>query len=314
MSSKEPVGVSAGHPAGAMRPGAIEYMLLVGISLAWGTSYMFTKVAVAEVPPVTLVASRLVIAAVVVITYARLRAIPWPSRKETALLAIVGLLSNAAPLTLIAISVSYVASSVTAITMALVPLITLWLGVFAGSRPDLRSLIGIALGFFGVAVLFGPDAFLSVGGATWGLVAAVVGAVVFSVSLFVSRSVRHIHPVMVTAMSLGMAMLWSLLFALGLDGVPRNAPSLPVLGSIGILAVWNTAAASLMMFALLGRATPEFTSYNNHLVPAVAVICGTVFLREPLKLATVIGVCLVLSGVAVSTMRRRLPRQTTPPA
>jgi drug/metabolite transporter (DMT)-like permease len=305
MSSEEPAVAPGRVPAAAVRPGAADYMLLGGISLAWGTSYMFTKIAVAEVTPLTLVATRIAIAAAVVVTYALLRAIPFPSRRDVATLVLVGLLSNAAPLALIAVSVSQVASSVTAITMALVPVITLWLGVFAGSRPDLRSLAGIALGLAGVIVLFGPDALTSFGGDTLGLVAAVAAAFVFSASLFASRRVRHINPVMVTAVSLCMATGWSMLLALAIDGVPGRLPPLPVAGAIVVLAVWNTAGASLMMFGLLGRATPEFTSYNNHLVPAVAVICGTVFLGEPMTLVSVVGVGLVLGGVAVSTIRPR---------
>ena len=165
-------------------PGASEYLLLAGISLAWGTSYMFTKVAVEELPPVMLVALRLVIAAAVMLTVVLARRMRWPSARDLAAFGVVGLLSNAAPLTLIAISVSYVDSSVTAITMALVPLITACLAVFTGSYPSIRSVVGIALGLVGVFVLFGPQAFLSFGGGTRGLIAAVAAALIFSTSLF----------------------------------------------------------------------------------------------------------------------------------
>jgi drug/metabolite transporter (DMT)-like permease len=300
MSSTE----GAAPPDGQV-PGVVEYLLLAGISLAWGTSYMFTKVAVAEVQPVTLVMFRLILAATVMLVYVRARRIAWPHLAEMRLFVLVGLLSNAAPLCLIAVSVSHVNSSVTAITMSLVPLITVWLGVFAGTRPDLRNVIGIALGLVGVFILFGPDAFATFGSGTKGLMAAVAAALVFSVSLFVSRRVRHIDPAMVTAMSLTMAMGWSIVFALVLDGPPRAVPQAAVIGAILVLALWNTAAASLMMFALLGRATPAFTSYNNQLVPGVAVLCGTLFLGEPLTIASIFGVLMVLIGVAVSTVRTR---------
>jgi len=302
MSSKNAPAPQAGR-SGA--PGLVEYLLLGGISLAWGTSYMFTKIAVVEVPPLTLVMLRLILAATVTLGYVQLRGIPWPKRGEIRLFALVGLLSNAAPLCLIAVSVSYVDSSVTAITMSLVPLITVWLGIFAGTRPDLRSVIGIALGLVGVFILFGPDAFVSFGSGTRGLLAAVAAALIFSVSLFVSRRVRHIDASMVTAMSLTMAMVWSILFALVVDGLPRGVPQPAVLGAIVVLGLWNTAAASLMMFGLLARATPAFTSYNNQLVPGVAVVCGTLFLGEPLTLVSIIGVILVLIGVAISTVRTR---------
>lgn len=302
MSSKDDAAPKKAQPS---LPGGGEYLLLAGISLAWGTSYMLTKIAVAEVPPLTLVMWRLVLAASVALAYVRIRGLPWPGPSDLRMLALVGLLSNAAPLCLIAVSVSYVPSSVPAITMSLVPLIIAWLGVFTGAWPDARNVIGIVMGLLGVFVLFGPDAFASFGGDARGLLAAFAAALIFSVSMFVSRRVRHIDPAMVTAMSLSMAMCWSVVLAFAHDGLPDGIPQPVVIWSVVVLGLWNTAAASLMMFALLKRATPAFTSYNNQLVPAVAVGCGTIFLGEPLTLGSVAGVLLVLGGVAISTFRKR---------
>lgn len=292
-------------------PGATEYLLLAGISLAWGTSYMFTKVAVQELPPVTLVALRLSIAAIVMLIVVTARGMRWPPARDLAAFGIVGFLSNAAPLCLIAISVSHVDSSVTAITMALVPLITAVLGVFAGSYPSSRSLVGILLGLLGVYVLFGPQAFATFGDGTRGLVAAAAAALVFSTSLFAARMVRRHDPVMITALSLTSATIWTIPLALFVDGVPSAWPSLAATGSVLVLGLWNTAASNLLMFALLRRASPAFTSYNNQLVPMVAVLCGTIFLGELLTPASVAGVILVLAGVAISTARFR---SSTPPS
>lgn len=309
MSSKDAARAAA-VPFG--QPGAIEYLLLAGVSLSWGTSYMFTKVAVEEVPPVTLVALRLAIAAAVMAAVVTARRMRWPSARDVAAFVVVGLLSNAAPLCLIAISVSHVDSSVTAITMALVPLITAFLAVFAGSYPSVRSVVGIALGLVGVFVLFGPQAFSSFGDGTRGLIAAVAAALIFSVSLFAVRMVRHLDPVMVTALSLISAVIWTVPVALLLDAVPHAWPSPAATGSVLVLGLWNTAASNLLMFALLRRAGPTFTSYNNQLVPMVAVVCGTLFLGEALTGASIAGVILVLAGVAISTARSRPP--PTPPS
>lgn len=304
MSSKDEAlatGVTIGYP------GAAEYLLLVGISVAWGTSYMFTKVAVRELPPVSLVAMRLVIAATVMAGIVLARRIAWPSRRDILAFGLVGLLSNAGPLCLIAISVSHVDSSVTAITMALVPLITVCLGAFVGTYPNAQSVIGITLGLFGVFVLFGPQAFSTYGDSTRGLIAAVAAASIFSVSLFTVRLVRHLDPVMITALSLISAMIWTVPLALFLDGMPAALPSAATMGSVLVLGLWNTAASSLLMFALLRRASPAFTSYNNQLVPVVAVLCGTLFLGEALTASSVAGVLLVLTAVAISTARFRSP-------
>jgi len=301
---------------GAMSaPGAVEYALLAAISFAWGTSYMFTKIAVGVVPPFTLIAARTLIAALaVLIVLAARDAFPRFSRRDLAAFALVGLTVNAAPLTLIALSVSYVHSSVTAITMALVPLITAFLAVFRGEYPTARNVVGILVGLAGIFVLFGPEAFMSFGDSARGLAAAVAAAVIFSASLFVSGLLRHHDSTTVAAGSLSAAALWTLPFALIVDGVPDAMPTAGVLGAVLVLALWNTAASSLLLFALVARAGATFTSYNNYLVPVVAVACGSAFLGEPFTPQSAAGVALVLAGVAISTIRRRPPAPPLPPA
>jgi drug/metabolite transporter (DMT)-like permease len=138
-----------------------------------------------------------------------------------------------------------------------------------------------------------------------GLVSAIGASMVFAASLFAMALVRHHDALVVTALSLTSAALWTIPIALLVDGVPQALPGLGVMGAVLVLALWNTAASNLLMFALVPRAGPAFTSYNNYLVPAVAVVCGTIFLGEPLTFRAVIGVVLVLAGVAISTFRLR---------
>lgn len=296
-------------------PGATEYALLAALGLAWGTSYMFTKIAVGSVPPVTLIAVRTLIAAAGMLTLMRIRgkttSMIW---RDLAGFAIVGLASNAAPLCLIAFSVSHVDSSVTATTMALVPLLTALYAVFQGEYPTVRNIVGIAIGLVGIAVLFGPQAFLAYGDSTLGAAAAIGASIIFSASLFLMALVRHHDAMTVTAMSLLAAALWTVPVALVVDGVPAELPSSGVMAVVLVLALWNTATASLLMYALVPRAGATFTSYNNYLVPAIAVLCGTLFLGEAFTAQMAGGVALVLAGVAISTLKRSQPSVPLPPA
>lgn len=311
MSSTVAAEAKAKRPA----PGVAEFALLAMLSSAWGTSYMFTKIAVEVVPPVTLIAVRTFVASFVMLGYLALRRRrPGLSIRDVAAFVLVGLLSNAAPLCLIAISVQHVHSSVTATTMALVPLLTAIYGVFVGEYPSRRNLIGVFVGLLGIFVLFGPEAFASFGDSARGLLAAIGASLVFSASLFAVGLVRHHDSATITAFSLTSAAVWTAIFALLLDGVPHMVPAPKIIAIVLVLAIWNTAMASLLMFATVSRAGPAFTSYNNYLVPAVAVGCGTVFLGEPLTLQSLLGVALVLSGVAISTIRRRAVPAVTPPA
>jgi drug/metabolite transporter (DMT)-like permease len=303
---------SAQLPTQTIPPGPAEYALLAGISLTWGTSYMFTKIALDAVGPLSLIALRTLIAAIAMLLFTAMRGGMRLTFQEMSALAIVGLLSNAAPLSLIAVSVSYVESSATATTMALVPLITALLATFRGEHPTLREFLGIVLGFVGIIVLFGPGTLASLGDSARGAIAAVAAALVFSVSLFVMRLVRHHHPMTVTTTSLTFAALWTVPTAFFIEGLPQALPGGGVIGAVLTLALLNTAASSILLFALVPRAGATFTSYNNYLVPVVAVLCGWVFLGESITVQRTAGVVLILSGVAISTLKSRAPVEARP--
>ncbi len=285
-------------------PGATEYALLAAISLTWGTSYMFTKIALAAVGPFSLIALRALIATLAMLLLTVIRGGMRLTLQDVGAFAIVGLLANAAPLSLIALSVSYVDSSVTATTMALVPLMTALLATLRGERPTRREFAGIAVGLAGIAVLFGPSAFSSFGNSARGAVAAIAAALIFSNSLFAMRLVRHHNSMTVTTASLISAALWTIPLAVYMEGLPHGAPGAGVMAAILTLGLLNTAASSIFLFALVPRAGATFTSYNNYLVPVVAVLCGSVFLGETITLQRVVGVVLILSGVAISTIKR----------
>ncbi len=296
-------------------PGLVEIALLGGLSLAWGTSYMFTKIAVQAVPPITLIAVRTLIASALMLVYLSAKgALPRLSRRDIAAFLLVGLLSNAAPLCLIAISVQHIDSSVTATTMALVPLLTVFYGMIGGVYPSVRSVFGVFVGLTGIVVLFGPEVFLTFGDSARGLAAAAGASLIFSASLFSVRLVRRHDSAAITTFSLMAAAFWAVIFALLVDGVPHMLPSVGITATVLVLAVWNTAAASFLMYATVSRAGPAFTSYNNYLVPVVAVVCGALILGEVLTSQSIVGVILVLSGVAISTVRRRVRPDAAPPA
>jgi drug/metabolite transporter (DMT)-like permease len=294
-------------------PGPAEYALLAAISLTWGTSYMFTKIALSAVGPFSLIALRTLIATFAMLLLTAMRGGMRLTLKDTRAFAIVGLFANAAPLSLIALSVSYVDSSVTATTMALVPLITALFATLRGEQPTTREFIGIAVGFSGIVVLFGPSAFASFGDSARGAVAAIAAALVFSISLFTMRLVRHHHPMIVTTASLTFAALWTIPLAFFLEGLPQISPSAGVVSAVITLALLNTAASSMFLFALVPRAGATFTSYNNYLVPVVAVLCGWVFLGEAITIQRAAGVVLILSGVAISTVKCGAPVEVQSP-
>ncbi len=288
-------------------PGPMEYGLLGALALAWGTSFMFTKVAVDELGPFSLVSVRMLIASVLLLALLAFRPPATPiSRRLYVVFALLGLISNALPLGLIALSVSHVDSSVTATTMALVPLVTMVMAIFTGEHPSLWRLIGLLVGLAGIGVLFGPQTFLSFGSGAKGALAAFGAAVSFSFSLFVMRLVSRHAALTVAALSTVAAALWSVPIALLFEGLPRALPGGRAIGAVLVLSLVNTAGANLLLFAVVRRAGASFTSINNYIVPAIAVLFGSAFLGEEITLRGIFGVAVVLTGVAISTINTRV--------
>ena len=139
-------------------------------------------------------------------------------------------------------------------------------------------------------MLFGPEAFASFGDSARGAAAAIGASVIFSASLFVMARVRHLPPLMVATGAVVFAALWTLPVAVAMDGVSLALPEPVVVAAVLVLALFNTAAANLLVFALIARTGPAFTSYNNYLVPAVAVVCGSLFLGEAFTIQSAAGV------------------------
>ncbi len=289
-------------PSGTTGPGRVEFALLAAISLAWGTSYMFTKIAVGALPPLTLIAARTLIASVAMIVLASVQGGIRLERRDLPVLVLLALASGVMPLTLIAVSVSYVDSSVTATAMALVPVIAAFYASLGGQVPSLRNIVGLAMGFGGIVVLFGPDALLSLGDSARGAMAALGAALIFAGSLFLARRVRHRDALTVATVSQIVSAVFAISLAAAVDGWPPAMPPGRVIAAVTMLGIFNTAAANLLMFMLLARAGATFTSLNNYLVPTVAVFCGTVFLGEPVSLSSFAGAALVLAGVMVATL------------
>ena len=295
---------SRSDPLGTTRPGRIEFALLAAICLAWGTSYMFTKIAVGTLTPLTLIAARTLVASVAMIVLARAQGGIRLSPHDLPMLVVLGLASGTIPLLLIATSVSYVDSSVTATAMALVPVIAAFYATLGGESTSLRNVAGLAMGFCGIVVLFGPEALLAFGDSARGAFAALGAALIFAGSLFLARRARHLESLTDATVSQIVSAVFAMGLALAIDGWPAAMPPGRVVAAVTVLGLFNTAAANLLLFVLLARAGARFTSFNNYLVPPVAVFCGSVFLGEPVGLASFAGAGLVLAGVMVATLSR----------
>jgi drug/metabolite transporter (DMT)-like permease len=187
-------------------------------------------------------------------------------------------------------------SSTTALLIAAVPVVGVALAFVTGQaeRMSRAAWLGLGLGIAGVAALVGLD----VGGSDLGAVAE-VGVVVLAYAMgpaILSRPLTGLPGIGIMASALAITSLAYVPVVLIADGAPTAMPSGKVVGSVVTLAVICTAAALMLLFALVNEVGPVRATTITYLNTAVAVVAGAIVLDEPVTVWTVVGFVLVISG------------------
>ena len=285
-----------------------DWALLMALVAMWGSAFLFIKLGVATVPPMTLVAARLVLGTAVLLPLMYMRGLRLPSVGAAwlpfILLALVG---NAIPFYLITWGQQTVPSALAGILMAAMPLATMVLAHFAvvGEHLTRNRVAGFVLGFLGIMSLMGPAALGGLGGSALAQLAILAGALCYAAnSVLARRLVTSGFLVSATAMLL-VASVIVVPIALVLDRPWELAPSASSILSILWLGVGPTAVATIFYFQLISSAGPTFMSIVNYLSPCIAVLLGVVLLGEEPGVSAYAGLALILAGIAISQLGRR---------
>ena len=286
---------------------------LLVLAAVWGASYLFIKVAVEDIEPATMMTLRLALAGVALFCFlvwqmglsasvGAVRAAGWQG-------IVLGVINGAVPFTLIAWGEKHVDSGVAAIANATVPLFVVLLAIrFQPSeRVSGLRLGGLLLGLLGVAVLAG----LQPEGGWWavaGTLAVVVASFSYATgSLYGQRRVAHTAgAVLATASTLGGALV---LLPFGLLQMPDTVPSTEALASVAALSLLGTAFAQLILFRMLRLHGSARTSLVTYLLPPTALLYGALILDEAITVSALLGLALILVGVALGSGVARPARQ-----
>ena len=292
-------------------PKLIHWALMLGVALIWGTSFMFVELALTGLGPFTIVGFRVTLAALVLLTINILqgRGLP-PVRGKSALWVWIsafalGVFSNALPFILLSWSQQYVASGFAGVCMAAVPLMVLPLAHFLvpGEQAGWLKILGFVVGFVGVLMLIGLDAFKSLGSdfEATARIACVLAACCYAIGNIITRLCPPVSMIgLATATALFAAMI-SLPTALVIEGVPEFT-LLPAI-SVIVLGVFATAGALLAQVKIVREAGPTFMVLVNYQVPAWSLFFGWLVLSEHLPASFFYALALILIGMAISQWR-----------
>jgi len=289
-------------------------VVYIGLLAAfWGASYLFIKVADRAFAPATMIMLRLALAAsLLLVVLAAQRGLGRTVADMRTLGCqgfALGIFNGAIPFTLIAWGERYIDSGVAAIANASMPIFVVLLAIRwqPSERVHGLRLAGFLVGLVGVGVLAGvhPQ------GGWWGVagtIAVVVASVSYAVgSLWGQRLIHRTSGLVLSASSMLGGLL--VLLPLGLWQLPSEVPGWKETGSVIALAVIGTALAQIILYRVLRSDGAARVSLVTYLLPMTALLYGVLLLGEPLTWEELVGMVLILGGVALGSGAVRFPRR-----
>ncbi|WP_260987550.1 DMT family transporter [Roseomonas gilardii] len=280
-----------------------DWGLLGLLSLLWGGSFFFSKVALAELPPLTVVLVRVSIATGALWLYLRLRGIPVPAGAGLwrAFFG-MGLLNSLVPFTLIFWGQTFIGSGLASIINATTPVFAILVAhaLTDDEKMSWDKLAGVALGLAGVVVLLGGAVAPGSGGALPGVLACLGAALCYGLANTYGRRFRRmgIEPAQGAFGQIATTTVMALPLALLADRPWQiAAPGAATWASLAGLALLSTALAYILYFRLIGTVGATNTSLVTMLVPVSAILLGVGILHERLSLAQIGGMLLVGMGL-----------------
>ena len=292
------------------RGSGIDWLLFVLLGFFWGSSYLFIKIGVdAGLAPFTLVATRLLfgfllLAAVVVIAR---EALPRRIGMYGHLL-VMAILSVALPFSLITWAEQSVDSTLAATLNASVPLFVIPIAAFVliDEKITANKVIGVVVGFIGVAILVGFDPGVLAGTDVLAALALIGSSISYAAGgVYARRFARGLRPMIPAVMQVGFALVitatMAFVFESPISFPGASTPSWPWCG----LVCWGRVLAYLVFFRLLGRWGATRTSLVAYLLPVYGIALGALVLGEPVDARLILGTLLVIAGIALVNLRGR---------
>lgn len=290
-------------------------LALGAVYLIWGSTYLAIRFAIETLPPFLMAGVRFLTAGAILYTWSRLgRGAPRPERRHWRSTAVIGALLLLGGNGAVVWAEEVVASGVVALLVATVPV---WMVLLdwaqgTGGRPTGKLVLGMALGFVGMALLVGPEAFsakATIDPVRAGVV--VLGSISWAAgSIYSRRAPLPGKPLLTTAMQMlwGGALLLGAGLALGEAGEFRpDAISLKSLLALLYLIVFGAIVAYTAYVWLLRASTPARVSTYAYVNPVVAVLLGWALAGEPITSRILIAAAVIVGGVAVITTARTHP-------
>lgn len=294
-----------------------DWVKFICLGLVWGSSFLWIKIAVAEVGPLTLVSYRVWFALLGLVVALALVRPRRPQQKDLPALFLLAVFNVAVPFALISWSEQTITSAMASILNSTVPLFTILIAPLFLSEERLtpRRLLGLLMGFAGVVVLVSTPSGGGLGRLGPGTLAMLLAALCYAGSAVFAR--RRTHHLSAEVQSIGQMLGASLIIspAAALLEAPFHLPRLPITWvALAWLGLLGSCVGTLLFYSLLKTAGPTRTTLTTYVFPLVGVALGWAVLGEQPGWRLLAGGMLIISGIVIVNSRLRFPAWRTGPA
>lgn len=280
------------------------------LCLVWGTTWIFIKVGLQDLPPITFAAARFILAVLLLVPLLAFGKLPLPkTRREWKLIALTGFLQFSINYSLVFWSEVYISSGLAAVLQATITVFGLVLAwIFLPSERITRlKVFAIVVGIIGVAVIFLDQLKIENVMAFGGSVAIVIGAYAAAqASILIKAKASGIHPASILFCQMLCGLPAIVLYALIAEGNPLSFNWTPkAVLCVLYLSVAGTIAAFWLYYWLLSRIESTKAMMISLVTPLIAVVVGNIFLGETLPPQTIFGGLLILTSIGLIVLRKK---------
>lgn len=289
---------------------ALGELFLLGA--IWGASFLFIKIGVSDLRPLTFATLRVLVGSATLLIVIRMRKLILPhGRRFWGRLAVMGAVGIVIPFGAIAWGTQYIASGLSAILNATMPLFTFGIAALLGEEPlNFRRVLGLILGFGGILVLTWPK--LEAGGRSevWGQAAIVLASLSYAAAiLYAKRHLAQETPLLTAFGQVSMGFL--LLAPLALVESPwQQAFTSRAVGAVLAIGAIGTGMAYILYYRLLREVGPTATSLVTYIVPLFGIFWGRIILQEIFSWHAFAALVLIFASLILVNGLPRMKRAT----
>ena len=283
-----------------------NFFLLIILSSIWGSAFLGIKIAVDSISPISVVSFRLIIGAIILLIYFKIKGNYFNFNIKTYFyIFLCALFGNFIPFYLISWSELYIPSNLAGLLLSVAPIFAIVLShIFTNDdKFNFLKLLGVIIGLIGAIFLIGYKDIFLVFSNDYKMVipkiAVIIAALGYVISSIIAYNLKNINTVSITTITTIFAAIISIPFMLYYEVNYFSVPTKNSIIAIIYLGIMPTAVAFLLRFYLINKAGPVFLSYVAYLIPIFSIFWGYLILKEIIQIDQLIAIFFIFIGIYV---------------